>query len=67
MQTNRPSRPVTDKESPEEILDCTRHVRNNLFHAGKDPGNTRDRSLVEASYTVISKLITPYLEEGEVA
>jgi hypothetical protein len=67
MQTKRPNRPVADKENLKEILDCTRYVRNNLFHAGKDPGNTRDRSLVEASYTVVSKLIEPYLEEGEVA
>jgi hypothetical protein len=63
MQKNKPNPPVEDKENLKEILDCTRYIRNNLFHAGKDPGNTRDRSLVEVSYTVVSKLIEPYLKE----
>ncbi|MEJ7870868.1 MAG: hypothetical protein WKF67_01315 [Rubrobacteraceae bacterium] len=63
MQTNRPNRRVRKINNLKEILDCTRHVRNNLFHAGKDPGKARDRNLVEAGYTVISTLIEPYLEE----
>ena len=52
MQTKRPNKRTKNLK---EILDCTRYVRNNLFHAGRTSA-IPDRSL-EASYTVVSKLI----------
>lgn len=65
MQIRRQEQTITDKEDLTQVLrDGTRVVRNNLFHAGKDPGNARDKDLVEASHKVVSRLIEPDLIGG---
>lgn len=44
------------------VASCLYQVRCNLFHGSKELGNTRDEALVRASYTIVSKLISPFLD-----
>jgi len=44
------------------VMQCVYQVRNNLFHAGKPPGNPRDESLVQSAYIIVSRLIEPWLK-----
>jgi hypothetical protein len=55
-------RQISRVDNLTEVLSCVYQVRCNLFHGGKAPGNPRDERLVEASYTIISKLIEPLLD-----
>lgn len=55
---------ITDFDNLNEVLNCVYQVRCNLFHGGKPPENPRDRELVSCSYTIISKLIQPFLNQS---
>jgi hypothetical protein len=57
-------RKIRHMDNLTEVLSCVYQVRCNLFHGGKAPGNPRDERLVEASYTIVSKLIEPLLDPG---
>jgi hypothetical protein len=54
-------RKISNINNLNEVLSCAYQVRCNLFHGGKAPGNPRDESLVGASYTIVSKLIAPFV------
>jgi len=43
-----------------QVMRCVYQIRNNLFHSGKVPGNPRDENLVDAAFTIVSKLIEPW-------
>jgi hypothetical protein len=45
-----------------EVLSYVYQVRRKLFHGSKTPDNSRDQSLVTASYTIVAKLIQPLLD-----
>lgn len=47
--------------SAERVLMCTYQVRCNLFHGGKLPDSSRDQQVVSASFTILSKIIDPFL------
>lgn len=68
VQNTRASRnySINDITNLTEVVECLYQVRCNLFHGGKIPKNTRDQGLVEASYTIVSKLIKPYMSNFDV-
>jgi hypothetical protein len=52
---------IGDQKDLPSVLDCAYQVRCNLFHGRKLPDDLRDERLVNASYTIVSKLVRPYL------
>jgi len=58
---NGQRRRISNINNLNEVLSCAYQVRCNLFHGGKAPGNPRDERLVDASYTIVSKLIGPFV------
>jgi hypothetical protein len=44
------------------VLNIVYLVRCNLLHSGKDINDPRDEKIVDASYTIISRLIEPLLD-----
>jgi len=52
---------VPSNRKLKDLLNCVYQIRCNLFHGGKQPDDVRDATLVEAGYTVISKLIEAFL------
>lgn len=60
------TRVIQNERNTIEVLKCLYQVRCNLFHGGKLPGDPRDEGLVEAAYTVTSKLIGPLIAPGAV-
>ncbi|MEW5860894.1 MAG: hypothetical protein AB1861_26565 [Cyanobacteriota bacterium] len=57
----RQHHPINDITNLTEVAECFYQVRCNLFHGGKIPNDSRDKNLVQASYTIVSKLIKPYI------
>jgi hypothetical protein len=45
-----------------QVMRCIYQVRCNLFHGDKSPGEPRDVNLVKSSYTILSLLITPWID-----
>jgi hypothetical protein len=43
-----------------QVMRCIYQIRCNFFHSGKVPGNPRDEKLVDAAFTIVSKLIEPW-------
>ena len=53
---------IPDPTDLVRIIEVVYQVRCNLFHGHKVPADLRDRSLVQAAFTVISALISPLLD-----
>lgn len=52
---------VPNNRNLKDLLNCVYQIRCNLFHGGKRPDDVRDATLVEAGYTVVSKLVEAFL------
>lgn len=69
LMARPPENPENPEKSPriddagefEQVLLCVYQVRNNLFHGGKMLDSSRDRRIVRRSFTIISKILSPYL------
>ena len=57
-------RTIRNENNLTQVARCVYQVRCNLFHGGKSPEDLRDERLVNAGYTIISKLIWPYLNSN---
>jgi hypothetical protein len=55
------TRRIRDRNSLTDVASCVYQVRCNLFHGGKTPEDPRDARLVEASHTIVLKLIEPFV------
>jgi hypothetical protein len=52
---------IKSLDNTERVIRYIYYVRNNLFHGNKEPGEQRDEYLVEASYTILSRLLEPWM------
>jgi hypothetical protein len=64
ISTRRCSRQnITCVEDAKQVLLCVYQVRCNLFHGQKTPDSGRDRSLVNAAYTILIRIIRPCVDD----
>jgi len=54
-------RKIRNPKNLVEVMRCLYQVRCNLFHGGKMPENPRDERLVEASHTILTRLLAERL------